>query len=68
MLFIAALVSLLPETPEHQKMAAEGSALRRTLRANIAAGDMEKAAREFLDELRAREAGKNFRLKASRSF
>jgi len=43
--------SLLPETPDSQKLAAEGTVLRDTLRANLAAGDMDKAAREFVDSL-----------------
>jgi len=43
--------SLLPETPESQKVAAYGVEPRKALRANIAAGDMDKAARESVDSL-----------------
>jgi pimeloyl-ACP methyl ester carboxylesterase len=45
------LESLLPETPETQKMAAEGMALRKALAQNLAAGDLEKAGLEFIDAL-----------------
>ena len=43
--------SLLPDTPESRKLAAETKALADTLRANLATGDIEKAAREFVDSL-----------------
>jgi esterase len=43
--------SLLPDTPESRKLAAETRALTETLRANLAKGDIEKAAREFADAL-----------------
>jgi pimeloyl-ACP methyl ester carboxylesterase len=45
------LEALLPDTPEAQKMAAEGVALRLTLQKNLAAGDIEKAGQEFIDAL-----------------
>jgi esterase len=43
--------SLLPDTPESRKLAAETKAVSDTLRANLATGDIEKAAREFVDSL-----------------
>ena len=47
------LESLLPDSPESQKMAAEGMALRKRLQENLAAGDLEKAGQEFIDALTA---------------
>jgi esterase len=41
--------SLLPASPESTTLAAKGTEIRKTLRANIAGGDMDKAAREFVD-------------------
>ena len=43
--------SLLPDTPEGGKLAAESKASRERLRANLATGDVEKAAREYTDGL-----------------
>jgi len=43
--------SLLPDTPESRKLAAETRGIAETLRANLATGDIEKAAREFTDAL-----------------
>jgi len=43
--------TLLPESPENQKMAAETKGLVDTLKANLASGDPEKAGREFTDTL-----------------
>lgn len=45
------LEGLLPETPEARAMAGETKALVATLRANLAAGQPEKAAQEFTDGL-----------------
>ena len=45
------LEALLPDTPEGQKRAAEGMALRKTLNENFVSGDLDKAAREFIDAL-----------------
>ena len=42
---------LLPETPETKAMAGEVKGLVSTLRANLAAGDKEKAGQEFTDGL-----------------
>jgi len=39
---------LMPETPEKQKRVAEGKARGEAVRANLAAGDREKATREWL--------------------
>ena len=39
---------LMPETPEKQKRMAEAKARGESVRANLAAGDIEKAAREWL--------------------
>ena len=47
----AGMESLLPETPESQKLVADAKAIGDTLRSNLAAGDMDKAGREFLDSL-----------------
>lgn len=43
------LESLLPETPESRKAAADAQALFATLKQNMATGDRERAAREFTD-------------------
>jgi esterase len=43
--------TLLPPSPDNQKMAAETKALIDTLKANLASGDLEKGAREFTDSL-----------------
>jgi pimeloyl-ACP methyl ester carboxylesterase len=43
------LEALLPDTPEGQKRAAEGLALRKKLNENFLSGDLEKAAREFIN-------------------
>jgi pimeloyl-ACP methyl ester carboxylesterase len=45
------LEALLPDTPEGQKRAAEGLALRKKLNEDYLSGDFEKAAREFIDAL-----------------
>lgn len=45
------LEGLLPETPETKAMAGETKALVATLRANLTAGQPEKAAQEFTDGL-----------------
>jgi pimeloyl-ACP methyl ester carboxylesterase len=45
------LEELLPDTPDTQKMAAQGKELRETLARNIATGDLELAARVFVDSL-----------------
>ncbi len=45
------LESLLPDTPEGAKLAAESKASREKLRANLATGDVEKAAREYTNGL-----------------
>ena len=47
------LESLLPKAPEGRKMASEGMELRENLKRNLAAGDLEKAGREFIDALSA---------------
>ena len=46
--------SLLPAASESKKLAAEGVENRETPRANIAKGDLEKAAQEFMDALNGR--------------
>jgi pimeloyl-ACP methyl ester carboxylesterase len=45
------LESLLPDTPESRRTAAEGKALVESLRRTYLAGDNERAAREFVDAL-----------------
>jgi pimeloyl-ACP methyl ester carboxylesterase len=45
------LETLLPDTPETQKMAAETKGLIDTLRKNLATGDVEMTAREFTNAL-----------------
>jgi pimeloyl-ACP methyl ester carboxylesterase len=45
------LESLLPDTPESRKTAAEGKALAENLRRTFLAGQSERAAREFIDAL-----------------
>jgi len=45
------LETLLPESPDSRKMAAETKGLVGTLRSNLASGDPENAAREFADAL-----------------
>jgi pimeloyl-ACP methyl ester carboxylesterase len=45
------LEALLPDTPDGQKRAAEGLALRKKLNENLLSGDSEKAAREFINAL-----------------
>lgn len=45
------LETLLPDSPESRKLAAETKGLVDTLKANLACGDPEKAGREFTDSL-----------------
>lgn len=45
------LEALLPDTAEGMKSATEGLELRRMLKTNFLSGDLEKAAREFIDAL-----------------
>jgi len=47
----AGLEGLLPDTPEGKRMAAESAAQFAKLARDVAAGDMVKAAREFVDSL-----------------
>ena len=43
--------TLLPESPDSQKMTAETKGLIDTLKTNLASGDLELAGREFVDAL-----------------
>jgi pimeloyl-ACP methyl ester carboxylesterase len=43
------LESLLVDSPENQRLATEGMAIRKALKENLASGDLEKAAREFIN-------------------
>jgi pimeloyl-ACP methyl ester carboxylesterase len=45
----AGMESILPDSSESKTLAAKGAEIRKALRANIAGGDMDKAAREFTD-------------------